>query len=142
MGMTRSKTSLCRLILICLLLHIILDTVPKRAQARISGYARGATLASMNVDFLVPVQQSGVGRFMTVPIAATQSELQRSTRGARSAMQVWEDHAATKGELKAAFVREAKLLREKNLLLKAMLAFTRLRSWDCFGAIGCVLIEQ
>jgi two-component sensor histidine kinase len=56
---------------------------------------------------------------MTIPIAATGRELQRSNRHAASRETgIWKDYAETKVELAAALLRERELLREKSALLQ------------------------
>lgn len=56
---------------------------------------------------------------MTIPIAATGRELQRSNRHAASRETgIWKDYAKTKVELAAALLRERELLREKSALLQ------------------------
>jgi two-component sensor histidine kinase len=56
---------------------------------------------------------------MTIPIAATGRELQRSNRHVASRETgIWKDYAKTKVELAAALLRERELLREKSALLQ------------------------
>jgi two-component sensor histidine kinase len=56
---------------------------------------------------------------MTISIAETRNELQRSNRRVASCETVvWKDYAETKAELAAALVRERELLRDKSALLQ------------------------
>jgi two-component system, sensor histidine kinase PdtaS len=119
MGMVRSNSeSECGLDSYCRILHIILDTEPKRAHGRISRCTHGRDRPQARKLIFSPAT-AGWGRSMTIPIAATRSESPGTNRRAAPYKTgIWKDYAATDARLAAALEREQELLRERSELLQ------------------------